>query len=63
MTCVGVLSQTNTEEAMDDKRALCRDIGVEEVRIVEKDGSDRLKAGEEFDTSPVTPGLPRKISK
>ncbi len=59
--CVEVMSASNTEDEMQEKRALYRDIGAEEVWIVDEDGCIRFFADEEIDRSAIAPNCPRQV--
>ncbi len=59
--CVEVLSESNTVEEMAEKRALYRDIGAEEVWIVEEDGHIRFFADEEIESSKIAPEMPDHV--
>jgi Uma2 family endonuclease len=59
--CVEIMSRSNTEAEMDEKRRLYRDIGAEEVWIVETDGRIRFYGEEELDASKVVPGCPNEV--
>jgi Uma2 family endonuclease len=60
--CVEVLSESNTEEKMQAKRALYRKIGAEEVWIVGEEGEIRFFGEEEKERSDIAPGCPRSVS-
>ncbi len=59
--CVEVLSESNTAEEMEEKRALYRKIGAEEVWIVEQDGGVRFFADEELEQSAIAPDFPEQV--
>ena len=61
--CVEVLSPSNTDAEMEEKRRLYFDIGVEEVWICDQDGTLRFydKNGRR-DTSNIVDGAPDQIS-
>lgn len=56
--CVEILSDTNTEREMTEKRALYREGGTREVWMVEQNGRVRFFAGEEIDESALAPDFP-----
>lgn len=60
--CVEVMSETNTEEEMQTKRALYRDAGAEEVWIVAPDGTVRFFGADERERSSIAPDFPTHIS-
>ena len=60
--CVEVVSESNTGEAMQAKRALYRKIGAEEVWIVGEEGEIRFFCEEEKERSDIAPGCPRSVS-
>lgn len=60
--CVEVLSESNTEEEMQAKRALYRKIGAEEVWIVGEEGEIRFFGEEEKERSDIAPGCPPSVS-
>ena len=59
--CVEVLSESNTVEEMEDKRALYRDVGAEEVWIVEPDGQIWFFIDEEQEQSSIAPDCPDHV--
>ena len=59
--CVEVLSESNTAEEMDEKRALYRDAGAEEIWLVETDGRIRFFKDEEMKASERVPEMPDRI--
>jgi Uma2 family endonuclease len=59
--CVEIMSKSNTAAEMDEKRRLYRDIGADEVWIVETDGRIRFYGEEELDASKVAPGCPNEV--
>ena len=59
--CVEVMSESNTEEEMQEKRALYRMIGAEEVWIVGEEGEIRFFGEEEREQSEFAPGCPRTV--
>ena len=60
--CVEVMSESNTEAEMKEKRALYREIGAEEVWVVDEDGKIRFFGEEELETSEIAPECPPQIS-
>jgi len=59
--CVEIMSESNTAAEMDEKRRLYRDIGAEEVWVVETNGRIRFYREEEMDASEVAPGCPNEV--
>jgi Uma2 family endonuclease len=59
--CVEVMSDANTEAEMDEKRALYREIGAEEVWIVDEEGHIRFFTDEEQGQSAIAPECPNQI--
>jgi Uma2 family endonuclease len=59
--CVEVMSDSNTEAEMVEKRALYREIGAEEVWVVDEDGHIRFFTDEEQGQSAIAPGCPNQI--
>lgn len=59
--CVEVMSETNTQEEMTEKRRLYRDAGAEEVWVVDADGQVRFFADEELDQSALAPDFPTRV--
>jgi Uma2 family endonuclease len=59
--CVEIMSKSNTDSVMDEKRCLYREIGADEVWIVETDGRIRFYGEEELDASKVVPGCPNEV--
>jgi len=59
--CVEVMSDSNTEAEMAEKRALYREIGAEEVWIVDEEGRIRFFGDEEREQSEITPECPNQI--
>lgn len=59
--CVEVLSETNTEAEMREKRRLYRDAGAEEVWIVDREGAVRFFVEEEQDQSALCPAFPSHV--
>jgi Uma2 family endonuclease len=59
--CVEVMSASNTDEEMTEKRRLYRDAGAEEVWVVDADGRVRFFADEEMDQSVLAPDFPAQV--
>lgn len=59
--CVEVMSDSNTEEEMEEKRALYRKIGADEVWVVGEDGSIRFFRDTELNASQLVPNMPRRL--
>jgi Uma2 family endonuclease len=59
--CVEIMSESNDWEEMDEKRALYREAGAEEVWVVEADGSVRFFADDELNHSELAPDFPQSI--
>jgi Uma2 family endonuclease len=59
--CVEILSESNTVAEMEEKRALYRDAGAEEVWVVTQDGQIRFFAGEERERSSIAPDCPDHV--
>ena len=59
--CVEVMSETNTQEEMSEKRRLYRDAGAEEVWIVDREGTVRFFGDEERDQSALSPEFPSQV--
>lgn len=59
--CIEVLSESNTVEEMEDKRALYRKTGAEEVWLVEDSGRIRFFADEEMEQSEIAPNVPSRL--
>jgi Uma2 family endonuclease len=60
--CVEVMSDSNTWEAMNEKRALYLNAGAEEVWIVDADGQVYFFEEERMDESNIAPEFPGQIS-
>ena len=60
--CVEILSATNTEAEMQEKRRLYLDAGAEEVWIVSEDGRIRFFSEEEREQSEIAPECPTRVS-
>lgn len=59
--CIEVMSESNDWDEMDEKRALYREAGAEEVWIVTEEKNIRFFADGERDTSDVIPGVPNRL--
>lgn len=59
--CVEVMSESNTEEEMQGKRRLYRQIGATEVWIVSKDGQIRFFGEDEFEHSELVRECPSTV--
>lgn len=59
--CAEVMSTSNTEEEMQEKCALYREIGAQEVWIVSEDGDIRFFGEEERDHSEIAPDGPATV--
>jgi Uma2 family endonuclease len=61
--CVEVLSRSNTQAEMDEKRSLFFERGAEEVWIVNAEGTVTFYGpeGEEIERSALAPGFPAKV--
>ena len=59
--CVEVMSESNTDEEMTEKRRLYRDAGAEEVWVVDADGRVRFFGDEELDQSTLAPDFPNQV--
>ena len=59
--CVEVMSDSNTEEEMQEKRALYREIGAQEVWVVGEEGEIRFFGDEEREQSEIAPECPRAV--
>ncbi|MFB6272553.1 MAG: Uma2 family endonuclease [Salinibacter sp.] len=59
--CVEVMSESNTEEEMQAKRRLYREIGADEVWVVSEEGDIRLFGEEEQECSEIAPECPRSV--
>jgi Uma2 family endonuclease len=58
---VEVLSSSNTEEQIDEKRALYREVGADEVWVVDEDNQIRFYRDEEMDHSRIAPDCPSEL--
>jgi Uma2 family endonuclease len=56
--CVEVLSASNTVDELAEKRALYREIGADEVWLVEPNGRIRFFRASEIDRSEIAPDCP-----
>jgi len=59
--CVEVMSTSNTEEEMEKKRTLYRDIGAEEVWVVDEEGRIRFFGETEMEASQIAPACPTEV--
>ncbi|MEF8865794.1 MAG: Uma2 family endonuclease [Salinibacter sp.] len=59
--CVEVMSESNTEEEMQEKRSLYREIGAEEVWVVGPEGDIRFFGDEERQASALVPDFPTEV--
>jgi Uma2 family endonuclease len=59
--CVEVMSESNTDAEMAEKRRLYRSIGAEEVWIVGENGQIRFFADEELNQSTIAPTSPNQL--
>lgn len=59
--CVEVMSETNTEAEMQEKRRLYLNAGAEEVWIVSEDGQIRFFGDEEKEQSGIAPDCPDHV--
>jgi Uma2 family endonuclease len=59
--CVEILSASNTDDELREKRALYREIGAEEVWVVDPDGRIRFFAETERDASALAPSCPDRV--
>jgi Uma2 family endonuclease len=59
--CVEVMSDSNDWEEMEEKRALYREAGAEEIWVVTQDGEVHFFADEEMDASTIAPDFPQQI--
>jgi Uma2 family endonuclease len=59
--CVEVMSDSNTEAEMAEKRVLYREIGAEEVCIVDEEGRIRFFTDEEREQSEIAPAYPSQL--
>ncbi|PSQ96224.1 MAG: Uma2 family endonuclease [Bacteroidetes bacterium SW_9_63_38] len=61
--CVEIMSASNTEAEMQEKRALYREIGAEEVWVVDEEGDIRVFADEERGQSGIAPDCPDRLDE
>lgn len=59
--CVEVMSSSNTDEEMEEKRQLYLDLGAEEVWLVDEEGHIRFFGEEELDASKIAPDCPTAV--
>jgi len=59
--CVEILSASNTEAEMAEKRRIYREAGAEEVWLVSEDGDIRFFADDELDRSRLAPEVPPRV--
>lgn len=59
--CIEIMSDSNTMAEMEQKRALYRDIGADEVWIVDENGQIQFFDDEERETSQIAPDCPAEI--
>lgn len=59
--CIEVLSESNTVDEMEEKRALYREVGTQEVWIVETNGRIRFFGEEEMDRSEFAPEMATRV--
>jgi Uma2 family endonuclease len=59
--CVEVLSESNTAEEMEEKRAVYFDAGADEVWLVDLDGQVRFFGEAEMEESVLAPGMPKNF--
>ena len=59
--CVEITSTSNTEEEMREKRTLYRDIGAEEVWVVDEEGRIRFFGETEMEASQIAPACPTEV--
>lgn len=59
--CVEVTSSTNTEEEIEEKRALYLKAGAEEVWVVDEDEQIRFYGDEEMEHSRIAPNCPAQL--
>jgi Uma2 family endonuclease len=60
--CVEIMSSSNTMEEMTEKRALYREIGAEEIWIVDEDDQIRFFDDDESEASQIAPDCPNEVS-
>jgi Uma2 family endonuclease len=59
--CVEVMSASNTDAEMQEKRALYRSVGAEEVWVVDEEGQIRFYADDALEASHITPECPNAV--
>jgi Uma2 family endonuclease len=59
--CVEVLGEANTEDEMQEKRHLYRDVGADEVWVVDQEGHVRFFGEEEREHSLLAPDFPAQV--
>jgi len=59
--CIEVMSASNTEAEMQEKRVLYREIGAEEVWVVSEEGELRFFGEEEMESSQIAPDCPAEV--
>lgn len=59
--CVEVLSSSNTDEEVKEKRVLYRDAGADEVWVVDEDEQNRFYGDEEMEHSRIAPDFPTEV--
>jgi len=59
--CVEILSASNTEAEMAEKRRIYREAGAEEVWLVSEDGDIQFFADDELDRSRLAPEVPPRV--
>lgn len=59
--CVEIMSRSNTEDELREKWALYREIGAEEVWIVDADGRIRVFGEAEREGSEIAPSCPNRV--
>ena len=59
--CIDVLSESKTAEEMDEKRALYREAGAQEIWLVEPDGRIRFFGDDEQEQSQLAPNMPNHL--
>jgi Uma2 family endonuclease len=59
--CVEVMSTSNTEEEREQNRVLYRDIGAEDVWVVDDEGQIRFFGDDEMESSRIAPACPAEV--
>lgn len=59
--CVEVMSESNTDKEMQAKRELYREIGAEEIWVVDTERHVQFFRKEEMDASALAPDFPREL--